>query len=84
MGLGAYWISNLDASGGKHGVYFDGFYGTLTGWGNLGLILFLGGINGEKKNTRLHLSDTTCGDFSIFSGLYVRVLSNLKYFVFNV
>ncbi len=33
MGLGAYWISNLDASGGNHGVYFDGFYGTLTGWG---------------------------------------------------
>lgn len=33
LGLGAILIENLDMSGGYNGVYFDGFYGTLTGWG---------------------------------------------------
>ncbi len=33
LAIGAYAINNLNNSGGLHGVYFDGAYGQLSGYG---------------------------------------------------
>ena len=33
LAIGAYAITNLNIAGGLHGVYFDGAYGQLNGYG---------------------------------------------------